>query len=271
MRGCCCYEVAGRLAGAESPVNSLRRVLFTWRGLMVAVAVACIATLALISLPPVASGLSREWVQLSRTNQEYQAVSALVSSLALVGIVISLLYQARAGHTAREQSIRSLQQQLIRMEMEDPALMTAAGAPWGLSIPAESQQIREHLYLHMWTLFWSGSYVVGEMSDIATRMMVANELFNSAAGRRYWANVRENILTTTEGRYRRFALIVDGEYQKIIDSNTPVAEPVKISVNHAEPAPPASTGKHWYLALAGAAAIGVLAGRALGRRARLQR
>lgn len=253
-------------------MNTLRRVLFTWRGLMVAAAVASVSTLALIGFPPIASGLSREWSQLSRTGQQFGAISTLISSLALVGIVISLIYQAQAGHTAREQSIRSLQQQLIRMEMEDPNLMTAAGAPWGLPIPAESQQIREHLYLHMWTLFWSGSYAVGEMTDAATRMMVANELFNSAAGRRYWANVRDNILNTTAGRYRRFALIVDGEYQKIIARNTPVADPIRVSGEPAEPAPPDPPENHWCLTLTGAAlAIGLLAGRALGRRTRPRR
>ena len=47
----------------------------------------------------------------------------------------------------------NLQQQLIRMEMDDPALMTAIGAPWGLPIPAESARIRDHLYIHMWATF----------------------------------------------------------------------------------------------------------------------
>jgi hypothetical protein len=103
------------------------------------------------------------FARLPNVGQFYGTISALASSLALVGIAISLLHQARAGHTAREQAIRSLQQQLIKMEMDDPALMTAIGAPWGLPIPAESARIRDHLYIHMWANFWAGNYVVGEL------------------------------------------------------------------------------------------------------------
>ena len=70
------------------------------------------------------------FARLSNVGKFYETISALASSLALVGVAISLLHQARAGHTAREQAIRSLQQQLIKMEMDDPTLMTAIRAPW---------------------------------------------------------------------------------------------------------------------------------------------
>jgi hypothetical protein len=168
-------------------------------------------------------------LQASRVSQFYMAISASASSLALVGVAISLLYQARAGHTAREQAIRSLQQQLIKMQMDDPTLMTAMGAPWGLPIPAESARIRDHLYIHMWATFWAGNYAVGELNAAAVRGVASVELFSSSAGRTYWANVRERILSTTEGKYLRFARIVDDEYQKVIASNAPVASPVKVT------------------------------------------
>jgi hypothetical protein len=174
-------------------------------------------------------GLRKDWGELSSIGQTYGAISALISSLALGGVVISLLYQARAGRTAREQSIRNLQQQLIRMEMEDPTLMTAIGAPWGLRIPADSVRIREHLYIHMWTSFWAGNFVVGEMTASTVKKMARSELLNSSAGRRYWSNVRDNVLSTNEGKYRQFALIVDREYKNVISNNIPVANPVKIT------------------------------------------
>lgn len=167
--------------------------------------------------------------RLSHVEQYYGTISALASSLALAGVAVSLLYQARAGHTAREQAIRSLQQQLIKMEMDDPALMTAIGAPWGLPIPAESARIRDHLYVHMWATFWAGNYVVGELNAAAVRGYARLELFSSTAGRAYWAAVRERALSTNEGRYLRFARIVDEEYQKVIASNAPVAEPVMVT------------------------------------------
>lgn len=244
----------------------MNRRLSMRRGLRITLtAVACLIALSLVAFSPVAitrlQGLSKDWGKLSNIASTYGAISALISSLALGTVVVSLLYQARAGHTAREQSIRSLQQQLIRMEMEDPALMTAIGAPWGLPIPAESAKIRAHLYVHMWTTFWAGNYVVGEMTGPAVRKLVRSELFNSSAGRKYWATIRDNVLSTNEGKYRHFALIVDEEYWKVLASNAPVAEPIRVTDYTDSPAP-CQKKESPRLVLLGAALItGVLAGR----------
>src|SRR6266567_5312149 len=210
-----------------------RRLSIRHEALITLTAVAFLIAIILIALLPFAltglEGLSKDWGKLAKIGQAYGAISALVSSLALAGVVISLLYQARAGHTAREQTIRTLQQQLIMMQMEDPTLMTAMGAPWGLPIPAESAKIREHLYIHMWTSFWAGNYVVGEITAPTVRKMARGELFNSRAGRTYWAAIRDNVLSTNEGRYWHFARIVDEEYQKVVASKVPVADPIKVT------------------------------------------
>jgi hypothetical protein len=205
------------------------------------------------------------FVRFSNAGQFYTIISALVSSLALVGVVVSLLYQARAGHTAREQAIRSLQQQLIRMEMDDPTLMTAIGAPWGLPIPAESARIRDHLYIHMWATFWAGNYVVGELNVAAVRGVARAELLSSEAGRTYWAAVRERALSTNEGRYLRFARIVDEEYQKLIASNVPVADPVRITNYTIDSTTHRKTGFRRFALVGATLVTGVLAGRKLGQ------
>ncbi len=208
------------------------------------------------------------FARLSSVGQFYTTISALVSSLALVGVAISLLYQARAGRTAREQAIRSLQQQLIRMEMDDPTLMTAMGAPWGLSIPAESARIRDHLYIHMWATFWAGNYVVGELNAAAVREVAKAELFSSKAGRTYWATVRERVLSTNQGKYQRFARIVDEEYQKVIADNVPVADPIRIA-DHANASTTHRKAGLRRFALVGAIVItGAQAERKLGQRLR---
>jgi len=208
------------------------------------------------------------FARLSNVGKFYETISALASSLALVGVAISLLHQARAGHTAREQAIRSLQQQLIKMEMDDPTLMTAIGAPWGLPIPAESARIRDHLYIHMWATFWAGNYAVGELNAAAVRGVARLELFSSKAGRAYWAAVRERALSTNDGKYLRFARIVDDEYQKVIASNVPVADPVRIT-NYANDSTTHRKSGIRHFALVGAALItGVLAERKLSQRPR---
>lgn len=234
--------------------------LRTRRGLLLTLAIfmGLMAVNFIVFLPFVFAGFSN-------VSQFYGTISALASSLALFGVAISLLYQARAGHTAREQSIRSLQQQLIRMEMDDPALMTAIGAPWGLPIPAESARIRDHLYIHMWATFWAGNYVIGELNASGVRGVASVELFSSNAGRAYWAAVRERALNVNEGRYLRFARIVDEEYQKVIADGVPVAEPVRVADCEINSTTYRKSG-HRRSALVGATLIiGVLAGRKLNQ------
>jgi hypothetical protein len=221
----------------------------------------CLIAIALIIFLPLA------FTRLSNVAKFYRTIPALVSSLALVGVAISLLYQARAGRTSREQAIRSLQQQLIKMEMDDPALMTAIGAPWGLPIPAVSESIRAHLYVHMWATFWAGNYVVGELNAAAVRGVARAELLSSKAGRAYWAAVRERVLSTNEGKYLRFARIVDAEYQKIIASKAPVADPVR-TTNYADDLTTHRKAQVWHFLMIGAALItGLLAGRKLNQKA----
>jgi hypothetical protein len=221
-----------------------------------------LTAITLVILSPLA------FSRLANVRQFYMTISTLISSFALVGVAISLLYQARAGHTSREQAIRPLQQQLIKMAMDDPALMTAMGAPWGLPIPAESARIRDHLYIHMWATFWAGNYAVGELDDATAREEARLELFSSEAGRAYWAAVRERVLNSTGGKYRRFAHLVDEEYQKVLASNVPVAIPVRIT-HHASDPPADRKSGPWHFARVGAAlAVGAVAGRKLGRRPR---
>jgi hypothetical protein len=137
--------------------------------------------------------LNANWGELSSVGQTYGAISALISSLALGGVIVSLLYQARDGRTAREQSMRTLQHQLLRMQMDDPVLMDVTGAPWSLHISPDSGTIREYLYMHMWFGFWSGSYIMGEMPPESVSVTARNELFNSQAGRNLlggcWAEI----------------------------------------------------------------------------------
>lgn len=247
---------------AKRPLFQSRR-LFAIIGIMVGL----IIILGLVILSPFAlaalASHERNWPQLSNIGQTYGAVAALLSSFALVGVVASLLYQARDSQAIHEQATRTFHQELLKMEMEDPALMTAKGAPWGLAIPAESEPIRQYLYIQMWISFLAGNYVIGESPDPAVRYIAENELFRSRAGRSYWERVGHIQLANSKGRRRRFFRILDEEYKKVVTANVPIAEAVRMST------PPASTqasmheGQIRRLAVvaATAAAIGLMGGR----------
>jgi Family of unknown function (DUF6082) len=244
------------------------------RMFLVAVTTAfCIAIVALVILSPFAlvelAHFRHDWSQLSNIGQTYGAVSALVSSLALGGVIVSLLFQARDNQNAREQTTRTLQLELIKLELDDPALMTALGAPWGLNLPAESGPIREFLYVQMWVSFWGGNYTIGEMSDSNVRSLGSRELFRSEAGRTYWAAVGHVQMESSTGRRNRFFRILDEEYRKAVSSGVPIIEPVKTSNTSAKSqvSPIASTHRIRQLCMfAVTTIIGVLFGRFWYRR-----
>jgi hypothetical protein len=75
--------------------------------LVFAVGVLVLVVISPIALQRIASIHGIKWMRLSNVGQTYGAVSALLTALALGGVVISLLYQARAFKTAREQASRT--------------------------------------------------------------------------------------------------------------------------------------------------------------------
>jgi len=146
------------------------------------------------------------WMNLSNVGQTYGAVSALLTALALGGVVISLLYQARDVKTGREQASRTFHHELLRMEMEDPFYMDIMAAPWGSQVGlTDYDSLRENHFVHMWVSYWEGQYMLGEISDSTIRYFATSELFTSPAGRRYWSVTRSAKLTNYRGRLLRFA------------------------------------------------------------------
>src|SRR5881227_922280 len=81
---------------------------------------------ALIGVSPIALGVfngdTRHWERLSFIGQTYGAASALISVLALVGIVVTLTYQAREVKLSREEARRQAIGDLLKMAMEDTDL-----------------------------------------------------------------------------------------------------------------------------------------------------
>jgi len=132
------------------------------------------------------------WSQLSSIGQTYGAISALLTAMALIGVVASLLFQAREVRLAKEQAIRTFHHELIRMQLDDPLYMAALGAPWDMPIPPEHDQIREFLYIHMWVSFWQTFYVMGMMPEDQLRRACERELFYGEPGRRVSQSHRQS-------------------------------------------------------------------------------
>lgn len=194
----------------------------------VGILIFAVIVLVLVIISPLAlQQLTRihgiNWLRLSNVGQTYGAVSALLTALALGGVVISLLYQAREIRTAREQTSRMFHHELIKIEMENPIYMEVLGFPRGDS-PQEGDydSLRQYDFVHMWVSYWEGQYALRELPEAQIRFIAANELFNRAVGRRYWAAVRDPRLKLNTGRRLQFSKVLDDEYNKAIASGPPV-------------------------------------------------
>jgi uncharacterized membrane protein len=173
--------------------------------------------IALISVSPLALGAFRgattQWERLSFIGQTYGAASAIVSVLALVGVVLTLGYQARETKRAREETRRQAISDLLKMAMEDPELDEC----WGpIPSPDDPKSRKQQLYTNMIIAAWEMSYETGATPEHRLRYN-AHEMFSGEVGRTFWRNSRENRLSTSANRReRRFHQILDEEYQRAI-------------------------------------------------------
>jgi uncharacterized protein DUF6082 len=191
--------------------------------LALAVGVLALVVVSPIALQRIARIHGIDWMRLSNVGQTYGAISALLTALALGGVVISLLYQASAFKTAREQASRTIHTELMKMEMESPFYMATIAGAWGPKYGfTDYDSLRRNHLIHMWVSYWEGQYMLHDMPDAAVRG-VANDLFISVAGRRYWSMSKTFKLKYYKGRRLRFTRMVDEEYKKAIASGPPVA------------------------------------------------
>lgn len=213
-----------------------------------------------------------DWNRLSAIGETYGAAATLFTALSLGGIAVSLLLQAKDSKTAREQAVRTFHFELVRMKLDDPKLLWAAGWPRPeLRTPAEqdTDRIRQHLYANMWVYYWLMQYEIGRLTEANLRALLSFELFNGEVGRRYWASTGETFAVMRGRRTKRFFRIVEEEYRKVLASGrppVPASGPVRLA-----PAPTAPR-RSWppgaaALLLGGAgAAAGLAALRARRRR-----
>lgn len=185
------------------------------------------AAVGLIGVSPIALGAfngdTGRWERLSFIGQTYGAASAVVSVLALVGIVVTLSYQAREAKLSREEARRQAIGELLKMAMDDSDLDEC----WGpVPEPSDPKTRKQLLYTNMIVSEWAMSYETRALPEARLRAN-ANEMFQGPVGRAYWQDARENRLSTSAGRReRRFHEILDEEYERTRgrDGQTPAIE-----------------------------------------------
>jgi hypothetical protein len=158
-------------------------------------------------------GRTTEWERLSLIGQTYGAAPAVLSVLALIGVVVTLTFQARETKLAREEARRQAISDLLKMAMDDPDLDEC----WGpVPSPDDSRTRKQQLYTNMIVSEWATSFENKALRESRLRH-IANEMFQGQVGRDYWRSAREARLATSDGRIkRRFHEILDEEYQRAV-------------------------------------------------------
>ncbi|GIH98527.1 DUF6082 family protein [Planobispora takensis] len=224
----------------------------------------------LVAISPLALSLlgdqAGDWERLSLIGQTYGAASTLLSVLALLGVAASLVLQAREAKSDREQALRMLHTDLMKMAMEDPLYRRA----WGPFFDSDDHDTpREHMYVNLIVSQWAMEYELETITEQHLRS-IAFTLFSGPAGRRYWGNVRDLRLdSTSTRRERRFHQILDEEFAKAPEppgpppssgsggsdsGDSPPPPPAPVSPPPA--APPAGTVPSPPMAAASPAAVG---------------
>ncbi|TGB14415.1 DUF6082 family protein [Streptomyces sp. MZ04] len=114
-------------------------------------------------------------------------LSLIISAVALLGVMVSLLYQYQQTRIAREESMRTYHRELSEMAINDPALR----ACWtGGSIASLSdEEARQALFANMVVSWWLSVYLIKEMTDDQAGLQL-EEFFRENANREYWARNR---------------------------------------------------------------------------------
>src|SRR2546430_1625022 len=181
----------------------------------VLIALILLLGIALIALSPVVLGAfpgeTVRWERLSFIGQTYGAVSAIVSVAALIGVVATLVYQAREAKRARDETRRQAIADLLRMAMHDPDLDEC----WGpVPVEHDGKMRKQQLYTNMVIAEWELSFETGALPERRLRA-IASEMFQGQVGRQYWEAAREVRLSTSANRAeRRFHHVLDEEYQR---------------------------------------------------------
>jgi hypothetical protein len=156
-----------------------------------------------------------DWTKLSNIGQTYGTASAILSAVALIGIAISLLIQARQAKTERVRITRERHMELLHIVLDAPEIYSSI-------IGAEAAQsgldARQFTFCTMWVNYARMGFEAG----VLTEELLHDDIFGPAFGnepmRKWWIRARKYWSgDLIQGRKdRKFVQIVDQEYRKAL-------------------------------------------------------
>jgi hypothetical protein len=163
----------------------------------------------------------RDWNRLSAIGQTYGAASALLSGMAIVGVVTSLLLQAREMKVSRQHAQRALHLELVKMSLDEPLYMECWGPDVG-SRP-DSPEVRQLVFSNLIFSHWHMQFELGDLVEASLREE-CRVIFAGEPARRFWDTSRRRWPVWSRSRAgRRFVAIVEEEFGRSVDERRDLA------------------------------------------------
>src|SRR5262249_17971419 len=144
--------------------------------------------------------------QLSNIATTYGAAAAFLSVLALAGVAVSLIFQARETKANREQSLRVMHMDLMKLAMDDEMYRRCWGPDFSSDDPDEQ---RAQLYVNMIISHWRLMWELDAITEMHLRTIAAM-VFQSDDGRVFWRDSRQaRVMSAASRRERRLYDILD--------------------------------------------------------------
>lgn len=158
---------------------------------------------------------STDWDRLSNISQTYSALSIPLSGAALLGVVWSLIFQARALEKDSNDRYRGALRELLLHTVEDPSLLVCWDPPMA---PMTQEQYRLQCFNNAIILSWRAEYLNGVLPDAIMRDQLYRMLRgqvgkdNYSATRTLWLNEGVHY----NGKPKRFAQLMEDAYQAAV-------------------------------------------------------
>jgi hypothetical protein len=154
-----------------------------------------VATAALLLVSPLlllipSVVLDANWQELTDIGQSYTGVAALLSAAALVGVVISIRFQAEQSQLLRRQVARDMQFGLLRLAMADPHYASVFHTDSVPSIQGH-EDYRKAVFRTQWIRYLEFAFFSGELSEAEIQLGLEDEFFANVDNRLWWSEVRQ--------------------------------------------------------------------------------
>ena len=171
------------------------------------------------------ASLSRGFTAVNDTSSAIALASTFISSIALAGVMVSLLLQARQLRLERIQAHRQLHLELIRIRLENPDLPDPYPRPFPNTGSAHGTDPRRHMFMNWRTKYFEFGFVIGELSAGSVRQYSA-AVFADEEWREWWRIGRPVYQEDANTRRKRqYFAIVDAEYAKSLQTAAAGVEP----------------------------------------------